>query len=303
MHPYDYFKSEPHFNLEPQITGSELLLYEVTFPSAHHNHYQENDTARGQYFTPCASGHFPLVILLHGLGDRAEKNIVPCRTLARWLARIGIASFMLQLPVPVLLIDNLLELFQVMVINTRQVVDWAESRDELDTQRVAVVGISIGGMASSIAMAVDKRIMAGIFLVAGGNMGNIAWGSNDPGARMGHDCTESQCREIYSHYPQYLADIADRGVENVVPAKECFLFDPISFGRYLRGRPLLMINSEFDHSVPRDSTLDFWEVCGRPRLVWLPANHYTIFWNHNSIRTEATAFLKSTFGMSYDTER
>lgn len=302
MHPYDYFKTEPHFNLKPQITGSEWLHYEVTFSSAHHNHYQENDTARGKYLIPCASGRFPLVILLHGLRYRAEKDAVPCRILARWLARIGIASFILQLPVPIFLIDNLLELFQMMVINTRQVIDWAESRDELDTERVAVVGISIGGMASSIAMAMDKRIMAGIFVVAGGNMAKIAWRSNDPGVRMGHQCTESQCDEIYSHYPQYLADIADRGVENVVPAKECFLFDPITFGRYLRGRPLLMINSEFDLSVPRDCTLDFWEVCGRPGIVWLPANHYTIFLHHNSIRTEVTAFLKSTFGMGHDTE-
>ena len=303
MHPYDYYKREPHFSLEPQKTSSEWLSYKVTFPSAHHNHYQENDTACGKYFTPCTSGRFPLVILLHGLGEKAKKNIVPCRTLARWLARIGIASFMLELSVPASLIDNLLELFQVLVINTRQVIDWAESRDKLDTQRVAVVGISIGGMASSIAMAVDKRIMGGIFLVAGGNMKNIAWGSSDSGARMGHKCTESQCYEIYSQYPRYLADIADRGIENVVPAKECFLFDPISFERYLDGRPLLMINSEFDHSVPRDSTLDFWEACGRPRVVWLPANHYNIFLHHNSIRTEATAFLKSTFGMEHETER
>ena len=196
MHPYDYLKIEPHFSLQPQETSSDWLHYEVTFPSACHNHYQENDTARGKYFTPCASGRFPLVILLHGMGERPEKNLVPCMMLARWLTKIGIASFILQLSVSVFLIDDLLELFQVLVINTRQVIDWAESRDELDTERVAVVGISLGGMASAIAMAVDKRIMAAVFLVAGGNMENIAWRSKDDVARMGHKCTESQCHEI-----------------------------------------------------------------------------------------------------------
>jgi hypothetical protein len=263
---------------------------------------------------PSTGRRFPLAILLHGLGELGERNATPCRMLARDLAKIGVASFVLQLVLPgqvaeegtkeqspVPLIEDWLELYQVLVINTRQVIDWAESRDELDAQRVTVMGISIGGMASAIAMAVDKRITAGVFLVTGGNMERITWRSKNAVARRSHKCTESQCHEIYSHYPQYLADIAERGIENVVPAKECFLFDTISFASYLRGRPMLMINAEWDDFVPRDSTLEFWEACDRPRIVWLPANHNTIFLRYHSIRRETTAFINLAFGMEDET--
>jgi hypothetical protein len=249
------------------------------------------------------------------MGELGERNVVPCRILARDLAKIGIASFVLQLVLPsqgvaegtkgqptVPFIENWLELYQVLVINTRQVIDWAESRNELDAQRVAVMGMSIGGMASAITMAVDERVMAGVFLVTGGNMENITWRSKNDVARMSHKCTEFQCHEIYSHYPQYLDDVKERGIENVVPAKECFLFDPISFTSYLRGRPMLMINAEWDDFVPKDSTLEFWEACGHPRIVWLPANHNTVFLRYHSIRREVTGFISSTFRMEHETK-
>ena len=272
-----------------------------------------NNIARGEYYMPSTGNCFPVAILLHGLGGLGEKDSIPCRMLARDLAKMGIASFVLQLVLPtqgtvestkgqpsVPFIENWLELYQVLVINIRQVIDWAENKNELDSQRVAVMGISIGGMASAIAMAVDKRITAGVFLVTGGNMENISWKSKNDVARISHKCTESQCHGVYSHYPQYLADIEEKGIENVIPAKECFLFDPISFALYLRGRPMLMINAERDDFIPRDSTLEFWEMCGHPHIVWLPAKHNTIFLHYHSIRREVTAFIDSTFGMGHE---
>jgi fermentation-respiration switch protein FrsA (DUF1100 family) len=262
---------------------------------------------------PSTGNRFPVAILLHGIGGLGERDAMPCKLLARDLAKRGIASFVLQLVLPgqgaaegakgqpsMPFIENWLELYQVLVINTRQVIDWAEGRNELDAQRVAVMGVSMGGMASAIAMAVDKRITAGVFLVTGGNMENITWRSKNDVARMSHKCTELECHEVYSHYPQYLAGIEEKGIENVIPAKDCFLYDPISFASYLRGRPMLMINAERDDFVPRDSTLEFWEACGNPRLVWLPANHNTIFLRYHSIRREVTTFIGSTFGMEHE---
>lgn len=315
MQPYDYLKKEPHFSLQPKEKKPYWLCHDVTFPSAHPNRYQENNTASGEYYMPTTGNRFPLAILLHGLGKLGERNAMPCQIMARDLAKMGIASFVLKLVLPAQggaeskkrrlpmpFIENWLELYQTLVINTRQVIDWTENRNELDAQKVAVVGISTGGMASAIAMAVDKRIMAGVFIVTGGNMEKITWRSKNDVARVSHKCTESQCHEIYSHYPQYLADVAEKGIENVIPAKECFLFDPITFASYLRGRPLLMINAKGDDFIPRDSTLEFWEMCGKPHIVWLAANHNSIFLRYHSTKRETTAFIGSTLGMKHETK-
>jgi len=305
MHPYDYVKKEPHFSLWLQETAPHWLCYKATFPSAHPNRYQENNTAHGEYFMPCTGKCFPFVILLHGLGDR---SLVPCRMLARDLAKRGIASFVLHLAVQshrtsetakgqpsIPTIDNWLELFQVLVINTCQLVDWAEGRKELDSQAIAVIGISIGGIASAIAMGVDKRIIAGTFIVTGGNMEEITWRGRSDAALTGHSCTQEQCHNVYRHYPRYLAEVAEKGVENVIPAKECFLFDPITFSSYLRGRPILMINAERDDFIPKKSTLEFWEACGKPHIIWLPSNHTTIYRQYRLISREIIAFISSTF--------
>ena len=90
----------------------------------------------------------------------------------------------------------------------------------------------------------------------------------------------------------------EKGIENVVPAKECFLFDPLTFAPYLCGRPTLIINAEHDDSVPKDSALEFWQACGQPRTVWLPADHHSILLRHHSIRKETAALLGPAFGMN-----
>jgi len=306
MQPYDYLREDSLFSLQLHKKVRRWLCHDVTFHSAHRNRYQKDNIAYGRYYMPGTGTRFPLVILLHGLGRMGRRDAMPCDILARDLAKAGIASFVLQLELPlqeteggtkqqfsIPFVENWLELYQMLVINLRQVIDWAESRDELDAQSAAVIGMSMGGIAAAIAMAVDSRIGAGVFIVTGGNMEIITWKSKNEVARINHNCTRAQCHEVYRHYPQYLADVKKKGIDYVVPAKECFLFDPITFAPCLQGRPLLMINAERDDFVPRDSTLQLWEACGCPPMVWLPGEHNTIFLRYHSIRREVTSFLDS----------
>ena len=307
MHPYDYPGSETRFRLRLREATRRGSHYLVTFPTAHPTRYWENNTALGEYFVPSSGERFPLVILLHGLGDH---SVLPCRILARHLARKGIACFVLYLvfhsrrtpealktqPLS-LTAGNWLEVFQVSVTDVRQVVDWAKGREEIDDQQVAVFGISLGGFVSAIAMGIDKRIMAGVFMVTGGNLEEITWEGKSHAVRRAHSCTQEECHNVYGSYRQYLAEVNQKGFENVTPARECFLFDPTTFAPYLRGRPVLMLNARWDNIIPRQSTQSFWEACGRPRIIWLPANHITIYLWHPLIRREVTTFLRSTFRM------
>ena len=183
MNPYDYPSREPCFDLHLKETTSTWSHYEVEFASAHPTRYQESNTARGEYFMPHRGNHFPFVILLHALGD---KSLIPCRMLARHLAKRGIASFTLYLVfhssrMPKVMkgqflpqsLSEWLEAFQVSVIDVRQVIDWAKDKAEIDSEQIAVIGMSMGGLASAIAMGVDKRIKAGIFITTGGNLEEI----------------------------------------------------------------------------------------------------------------------------------
>jgi len=307
MNPYSYMNEEFDFNLCLKETTSKWLHYAVDFPTAHPTCYQENNTVYGEYFQPREVNHAPLAILVHGMGDR---SIIPLRFLAKTLVKKGVACFALYLvfhsrrmpqalreSVPVLTPQYWSEGYRISVIDVRQIIDWASDRPEINKEQIAIIGMSLGGFVSAIAMGVDKRISAGVFLISGGNSERICWGGKNSVVKKSHSCTEVECHHLHSYYPQYLADVAEKGLENVTPAKECFLTDPMTFAFYLRKRPILMLNALWDEAIPRQATLDFWQACDKPAIAWFPATHAGIWFWYPFIGRKIAGFLTSTFGM------
>jgi len=303
MNPYSYSSGEPHFNLYLRKATARWLHYEVNFRSACPTRYVKNNIVRGEYFQPQGAGH-ALAILLHGMGDR---SVIPCRLLARTLVKKGIACFILYLVfhssrmpedirnrLPALTVDEWFESYQLSVIDVRQVIDWASGRTEINRERIAAIGISFGGFISAIAMGIDKRIRAGVFLTSGGNLVKITWLSKTFGHRMGYNRTEVEYCNTQSSYARYLDQVAEKGFENVIPSERSFLTDPMTFACYLRQRPILMINALWDPVIPKEATIDFWEACDKPTIIWLPGTHTTIWLWYPLISRKIARFLKST---------
>jgi esterase/lipase len=304
MNPYDYQRQDIKANLQLKETTSRWLRYAVDFPTAYAVYNEENNIVLGEYFQPRNVSRSPLAIIIHGWGGRSA---IPCRLLARTLVKKGIAAFILYLVfhtsrmpetmkshLPYITPEGWFEGYCASVIEVRQIIDWASSRPELDKERTAVLGISLGGFVSAIAMGVDKRIKAGVFMVAGGNSEKITWNTSNEAIIKGHGCT-AECREARSHYPQYLAEVADKGFGNVTPSKDCFLTDALTFAPYLRERPILMLNAMWDKTIPKEATLDFWEACHKPSIVWLPSTHVTFWLWYPVIAQKIVDFLSSAF--------
>lgn len=308
MNPYNYSSGELHVNLQLKQTTPRWLRYTVDFPTAHPTRYEKNNTVRGEYFQPRDTEYTtPLVILLHGMGD---ESLIPCKFLARALAKKGIACFVLRLvfhssrmPETVrkrlrnLTADEWFEGYRISVIDVRQVIDWASSRSEINEEQIAVIGISFGGFTSAITMGIDKRIKAGVFIVSAGNSEKISWKSRKSTMKEWYKRTEAEYNEIQSCYAQYLAEVAEKGFEKVTPVRKNFLTDPMTFAHYLRGRPVLMLNALWDEYIPRESTLDFWEACGKPAITWFPGTHTSFWLWYPLISRKIARFLRSTFGI------
>ena len=308
MNPYSYQRNVPVANIHLEETTSRWSRYAVDFPTAYSTQYKESNTVLGEYFQPQGVNRAPLAIMVHGWGDRST---IPYKHMARTLAKKGIASFILYLVFhssrmpevirnrfPLALTnEEWFEGYRTSVIEISQIIDWAGSRPELDKEQVGLIGISLGGFVSAIAMGLDERIKAGVFLVAGGNSEKITWNTKSQSIVKGHGCTEAECREIRSHYPQYLADTAEKGFGNVIPAKHCFLTDTLTFAPYLRERQILMLNALWDETIPKEATLDFWEACNKPSISWFPGTHVTFWLWYPLIERKITGFLSSTFGI------
>jgi len=179
MNPYRYNDNTKEVELYLKKETSKLALYSVKFQSALNTCYPENSLVQGEYYMSKINNKSPLAVIVHGMGD---YSTIPCKFLARSLLRQGIACFLPYLSlhskrIPVVIRANLpnltpgqwFQVYQVSVVDICQIVDWAHTREELETDRVFIGGISYGGFVSAIAMGIDRRIKAGIFIVTGGN--------------------------------------------------------------------------------------------------------------------------------------
>jgi len=266
-----------------------------------------NNTVLGEYFQPRGADNAPLVVLLHGIGD---LSVIPCKMLAKTLAKKGIAGFVLysvmhskRMPdsvlkrFPHLTSQEWFESYRISVIDLLQVIDWAESRAEINAEKVAAVGISFGGFVSAIAMGIDERIKAAGLIIIGGNSTKIGWETRASDYNKGRKQTKDGYRKTLDSYMKYLAEVEEKGLEKVAPPQENFWIDSMAFAHLLRKRPLLMINAHWDLAIPKEATLDFWKAAGEPPISWLLATYPTIWLWYPLIRCKIVRFLKSAFDM------
>jgi len=304
MNLYEY--STPAAECETWLTRTTASYrrYQVRLPALPLPAYAGEPGPWGECYLPRSEDAHPLVIVVHGMGD---PSVIPCRFMALNLARRGLAAFILYLPFhssrvpehikgrfPALSSEEWDDVYPASVINVRQAIDWAQHQESINADRIGVAGVSLGGMISAIAMAVDPRIKAGVFMLSGGDWEQMTWKSWSRTARMSQNCSREDCRRIRRQYPAFLARVAETGLDGVTAPRRCFFTDPLTYGRALHGRPILMINALWDRIVPRQCAEQLWQACGEPAIMWLPATHITLFLWYPLIVRRMLAFLHST---------
>jgi len=291
-------------------THGRWARYAVQYPTARPTRYEKNNTVLADYFQPLNVLGAPLVILCHGIGDQL---LIPCKSLACALVRRGMACLVLysvfhsrRMPdevkqrYPALTPDEWFEHYVISITDMRQGIDWAKSRPEINVEKVAVIGISFGGFISAIAMGIDDRIKAGVFLIAGGNSLKIGRFGRKRSMKKEYNVTEEEYQHNQQAYRQYLSEVAERGFENVTPPSRAYLIDPMTFGHYLQARSVLMLNALWDEYIPKEATLDLWEAAGKPTISWFPGTHTTFWLWYPLIRRKISRFLVSAFAAESD---
>ncbi len=269
INPFSYTAGPADFNLRLVKQNKQWRHYLVDFPVVSANHYPGTETALGEYFEPTRKNNVPLAILIHGWGDH---SVFPFKWMVAGLIRKGMACFILYLPfhnsrLPDKMKSRLSHLtqdewftgYQMAVTDVRRIIDWAGQNEHINSRQITIICLSLGAIVGSIAMGIDPRIKAGVFIGHGGNTGKMM--QTNSVSRFGNKyrLPDKEYQENQKNYAAYLAEVATQGFENVEPAKRTYFIDPLTFAPMLQGRSVLMINARWDEIFPEATSLDFWQ--------------------------------------------
>lgn len=262
------FQLQPHsFEFEQtgvSTTASIMRVSKVTFPSPIVTPHPNNNTVHCEYFCPTTPGKKPGVVVLHILGGDFDLARLFCRA----LAGKNINALFLKMPyygerkqegVDIRMIsmkpeETVSGMVQA-VSDIRQAASWLQAQEEVDPEQLGIMGISLGGITGALTVGIEPRFTKAAFLLAGGDMGAVAWTSTEM----------SELREKWT--------ASGRTKEELFASLK--IIDPVTYARPVPGRKILMLNASKDEVVPPACTVSLWKAFGEPEIVWWDAGHYT----------------------------
>ena len=254
------------YERELVLDEPKFVVSKVRFPSPIVTKDEVNNTVHAEYFQPKGGGRRPAVVVLHILG----ADFALSRYYASRLADGGVGALFIKLPyygerrppghANRFLSNDIDETrlgMRQSICDIRRAASWLAGREEVDPARVGVTGISLGGITSALALAIDPAIDRSVTILAGGDLDEILWTMDEAGA--------DRWRREWAAAGRTHADLKALTTP----------FDPITYADRLRGKHLLMVAGNVDEVVPPAATRHLWEAAGRPPIRWYDCGHYS----------------------------
>lgn len=175
-------------------------------------------------------------------------------------------------------VDRLELLLRQGALRIRQVVDWMEQQERVDPARMGSFGISMGGIASVIAAAVEPRLRVHVVALAGGSIPDILLTSKD--------------KLLTRPLVKYLARNQLSREQLAMMLREHVRTDPILLAPHVDSRNLLMFIALADRTIGVANSMRLWRTLGRPSTIFLPFGHYTAYLALPYIRYESLRFFR-----------
>ena len=138
------------------------------------------------------------------------------------------------------------------VHDARRLIDYLQTRPDIASDRIYLVGASYGAITGTAVLAQEKRIQAGILVVGGGNLPLLA-----------------KAPEVRRELPGWLLPFTGAILRLAIgPA------DPVLFAGKTAGIPILMQNGSNDGVVIPEAGRALFAALGEPKEIrWYPIDH------------------------------
>ena len=161
------------------------------------------------------------------------------------------------------LLDQMIGRFVSTVIDIRRVVDWAQTQPDVDPQRIALIGFSMGALVASVAIANEPRLAAGVLVMGGADPHEIL-ASCDHEIERGREHVLEHLDWSLDKYRNELA----KALARINPARFAGMVDP---------RRVLIIEAAADTCMPPRSRERLWQAMGRPERIAYLYDHRMAF--------------------------
>jgi dienelactone hydrolase len=142
----------------------------------------------------------------------------------------------------------------------RTTVDWISTNPRFDKNHVGMMGLSMGAILTSLMMAVEPRLTAGLIVGGGGNLAAVMAHSEDSDI--------SDLREMRMDYMK---------TEDVdayeMTLRQHLLFDPLYFASRANPAAIHMVIVNGDTKVPEENQRELWQALGRPTFEESDSSH------------------------------
>jgi dienelactone hydrolase len=262
------YRLEEHtfpYKMQPKCSYDNMKVdvYRVQFPSPFKSPHEENNTVHAEYYRPRGKGPFPCTIVLDITGGDQSLS----RLISATLGQEQIAALFVQMayygprrPQGSNLrflspdVAHTMNAVRQTVLDLRRASAWMEARPEVDPNRLAILGTSLGSFMAALAGEMEPRLRSVVVLLGGGGLVD-AYYDNPQGKSL---------RRIW----EALGGTKEKLAELIAPA------DPITCAANLKERRLLIIAGKQDEIVPPSASIALWKVTGEQKIVWYNCTHY-----------------------------
>jgi dienelactone hydrolase len=279
---FTYEKSDVPFTNHVEGAGAtsmyEFRLLEI--PSIGENS-QKNNLITAKYFRSTLPGSHPLVIVLPIWGSHTYP---PRKISSSFQRRSNGAVHVLHVlggthlanwPGIIAATDEseFLELWReavdrqrVTIVDTRRLIDWAEQRPEIDADRVALIGFSLGAFVAGTIATQEPRLAATVTVMGGSHLNSVI--ATCDGKRATR--VQATAAENFGWDREELA----AQLEPIIG-----VVDAANYPNRVDPKGVLIIDASRDKCVPEKSREDLWLALGKPERISINYDHAPAFYS------------------------
>jgi dienelactone hydrolase len=211
-----------------------------------------------EFYEPSGDAPSPVVLLMPILNG--QKHLM--RPFATKFARNGYAAVIIDTVQRRTLLDDLGDpepAIRLSIQRHRRVIDWVETRPDLDASRIAVFGASLGGFNALYLSAMDPRVSVATTALVGGSLPYVLVNSDERRIVEATDAVKNQLSMDDDQLMDYLTEKIETDVLAVAP--------------HVNADRVLMVLTKYDSTVPYDGQLRLRDAMGNPEAITLPTSH------------------------------